>query len=152
MDNVIAGTPDVDATDIYPEQNLTTTHFVVRGAPPYFADARAPQQHACSLVPQPASSYAACINNAGPPPPRKFYTGRDVGDFRMTGSDELVNIPGHYVPASVLRDVQQCDIRQTALQRGSGWQSYNISSECSGSGGGGCQCFNCKRTPSTNWL
>jgi len=120
MDNVIAGTPDVAASDLYPEQNLTTTRFSVRSPP----------GSACSLVPEPAYAYAACAAAAAAPPPRKFYTGRDVGDFRMTGSDELVNIPGHYVPPAVLRAVQQCDIRQTAAQRGNGWQSYNISSEC----------------------
>lgn len=122
MNNVIAGTPDVDASDLYPEQNLTTTRFAARS--PAAAAAAA-----CSLVPEPAYAYAACAAAAAAP--RKFYTGRDVGDFRMTGSDELVNIPGHYVPPAVLRAVQQCDIRQTAAQRGSGWQSYNISSECS---------------------
>lgn len=112
MNNTLAGTPNESGSDLYPEQSLTTQ--VLKRC------------SACYEFPTPHLAFGVTSE----PPPLHYFTGRSVGDFRMTGSDELVNIPGHYVSPQQLYRVQQCDMTRTAAQRGVGWQDYNISSSC----------------------
>ncbi len=101
MNNILAGTPNEAASDLYPEQNLTTTPLHVRYAP-------------------------TCT----PPGLRHYYKGNDVGDFRMTGTQGYLPVPGEYVPQWKLQQVAACDIRQLPVERGMSWQSYNTSSTC----------------------
>lgn len=149
MDNTIAGNPLYESSDIYPEQNLTM-QFLRRDNNDYansntqyeYADGDTQYEYAnsdtqyeyqspCNYIPMPMWAYAACSSRTNADSANnKFFNGRSVGDFRMTGSDELVNIPGHYVPTPELQRVTQCDMRQTAQERGSAWQSYNISNKC----------------------
>ncbi len=126
MDNVLAGTPQypASATDLYPEQTLTTTHLY----PGYRTNAAC---DACNLIPTPAWAYGACdACTRSTAAPRKYYRGRDVGDFRMTESSELVPLPGHYITQKEQARVQACSIKLRANERGNSWQSYNISSTC----------------------
>ena len=145
MDTIIAGTPQMgsESSDIYPDQTLTMYYLSTAGgapgpwvsgkcasaAPRYKPTVaqRAPVDSATNSIEGPRWSRNHFGENTG-----KLFSGRSVGDFRMTGSDELVNIPGHYVTPAELARVKQCDMRQTARERGIGWQSANISSECNG--------------------
>jgi len=131
MDNTIAGNPLYESSDIYPDQNLTM-QFLRRVDNDYAtSDNQYEYQSPCNYIPMPMWAYAACSSRTNADSANnKFFNGRSVGDFRMTGSDELVNIPGHYVPTPELQRVTQCDMRQTAQERGSAWQSYNISNKC----------------------
>ena len=131
MDNTIAGNPLYESSDIYPEQNLTM-QFLRRVDNDYAtSDNQYEYQSPCNYIPMPMWAYAACSSRTNADSANnKFFNGRSVGDFRMTGSDELVNIPGHYVTTPELQRVTQCDMRQTAQERGSAWQSYNISNKC----------------------
>ena len=123
MDNFIAGTPSSGATDIYAEQNLTTQRLDGRDATGVLKTCSA-----CNLIPTPHWAYGACSREQlqrRPPVTRKFFTGRAVGDFRMTESSELVNVAGHFVPLAAQRAASTCEITRTAAERGVGWQSYN---------------------------
>lgn len=150
METIIAGTPQIgwESSNIYPDQTLTmyylspvnqsgAGHWLAASPSACFPGS---PQH-ISQVGTCASAIDSATNDIeGPrwssrsfadmPNNGKMFNGRSVGDFRMTGSDELVNIPGHYVTPEQLTRVKQCDMRQTARDRGVGWQSANISSEC----------------------
>ena len=130
MDNSIAGTPSSGSSELYPEQNLTTTRLDTNtrelqdGAPPPLYTMKTCS--ACSLIPTPHWAYGVCSRQQlRARPPLKSFTGRNVGDFRMTASSELVNITGHFIPEPLLAPLNACDVRVTAAQRGNGWQSYN---------------------------
>lgn len=120
MNNLFAGTANIPASSLYPEQNLTTQSL--------HEDYGYTACDACNMVPQQAWSTGSC--NACVDAPHKYYPGTDVGEPRMTGTQEYVPIPGHYVPQPVLQKVAACDLTQTARNRGISWQSYNLSSIC----------------------
>lgn len=124
MENVVA-ISQTTTSDLYPEQGLNTQPLHGANYNIYT------QCSACNLIPTPHWAYGVCSTETLRKPAKtNFFNGRSVGDFRMTGSDELVNMVGHYVPAAQLKRVTECDIRQPAAQRGTGWQNYNISSTC----------------------
>jgi hypothetical protein len=122
MNNVLAGTSNVPANDLYPDQNLTTQSL--------HADYGYTSCDACNLIPQPVWTYGACASCEELHAPRHYYAGADVGDARMTGTQGYVPIPGQYVPAPLLRAVATCDLRTIAQKRGVSWQNYNLSSTC----------------------
>lgn len=122
MNNTLAGTPSELASDLYPDQNLTTQSL--------HADYGYTSCDACNLIPQPAWTYGSCSSCEMLHAPRHYYPGADVGDARMTGTQAYVPIAGQFVTPPVLRAVAACDLRTVAAQRGMSWQNYNLSSTC----------------------
>jgi hypothetical protein len=124
MNNNLAGTPGFRGSDIYPDQSLTTQSL--------HADYGYTACDACNSIPQPAWSLGSCrACDTGHANSRRYYLGADVGDARMTGTQDYVPIPGHFVTQPVLRQVATCDLATPAAKRGASWQDYNLSSTCS---------------------
>lgn len=124
MNNVVASTPNVMATDLYPEQNLTSTWL--------YPDYGWTPCDTCNMIPMPQTSqaYSSCKTCTKITPPRHYYKGNDVGPPQMTGTQGYVVQPGHYYPDSYLRLVNDCDLTLLPIERGVQWQSYNASSQC----------------------
>jgi len=122
MNNTLAGTPDVPANDLYPDQGLTTQSL--------HADYGYTSCDACNLVPQPEWTYGSCAACEQLHAAHPHYAGADVGEPRATGTQGYVPLPGQYVSPAVLRMVSACDLRTPAQLRGVSWQNYNLSSTC----------------------
>jgi hypothetical protein len=126
MNNLLAGTPSGETSDLYPDQRLTTQAL--------HADYGYTSCDVCNLIPQPTWAYGSCQACERYQAPVHYYPGADVGDPRMTGTQGFVPLPNQYAPPAVLRAVQSCDIRTVAADRGASWQNYNLSSTCGGTG------------------
>ena len=122
MNNLLAGTPSLQATDLYPDQALTTQSLHNR--------AGYTSCDACNLIPTPDWAYGSCTACEVTHAPQHYYLGADVGDPRMTGTQGYIPIPGEFVTQPVLQQVAACDLTQVAAQRGRSWQNYNLSSTC----------------------